>query len=56
MKLILDIVKQPSTWRGLIWIMTALGLNLAPSQSDAIITAGMSVAGAVGVFTSDKKK
>lgn len=55
MKILLDIVKQPSTWRGFTWILTAMGVHLAPAQADAIITAGMSVAGAVGVFTSDKK-
>ena len=51
----IDIITQPSTWRGIVWVLTAVGLNISPDQSQAIITAGMGVAGAIGVFTSDKK-
>jgi hypothetical protein len=47
---------EASTWRGLIWIATAVGLALSPEQKEAIVTAGMALAGAIGVFTKDKSK
>jgi hypothetical protein len=48
---IVNQLSQPSTWRGLVWIATAAGLHLAPEQSEAVVAVGMSVAGAVGVFS-----
>jgi len=50
----IEIIIQPSTWRGLVLILSAIGINLEPDQAQAIITAGMGIAGAIGVFTSDK--
>lgn len=50
----IEIITQPSTWRGLVWMLTAIGINLNPEQSQAVITAGMGVAGIIGAFTSDK--
>ena len=47
-------LKEPSTWRGLIALATALGLKLSPEQATAIITLGVALMGAVGVFTPDK--
>jgi len=49
------LLKQPSTWRGVIWILTALGIALTPEQSEAVITLGMAFAGAIGTFVSDNK-
>jgi hypothetical protein len=54
MNKVIEIITQPSTWRGFVWLLTAIGVNLNPEQSQAVITAGMGVAGAIGVFTSDK--
>jgi hypothetical protein len=51
---VIEIITQPSTWRGLVWVLTAIGINLNPEQSQAVITAGMGVAGIIGTFTSDK--
>lgn len=51
---ILERAKEPSTWRGLILVLTALGVPLAPALSEAIITAGLAIAGLVGVVTPDK--
>ena len=53
---ILGRLSEPSTWRGIIWIVTALGLALSPEQKEAIVTAGMAIAGVVGVFTKEKPK
>ena len=47
--------KESSTWRGLIAILTAIGVALTPEQSEAIVALGLAVIGAIGVFTADKK-
>lgn len=41
---------EASTWRGIIFILAAVGVQLDPAQQTAIITAGMALAGLVGVF------
>ena len=50
---ILDRAKEASTWRGIIMLLTALGIPVAPQLADAIITAGLALAGLVGVVTPD---
>lgn len=47
-------LREPSTWRGLVWVLTACGVALKPEQVDAIIVAGMAIAGVIGVFTTEK--
>ena len=51
---ILARMKEPSTWRGLTLLLTALGVPLAPGLSDAIIAAGLGIAGLIGALTPDK--
>ena len=46
--------KEPSTWRGIMLLLTAIGIPVAPHLADAIITAGLSLAGLVGVIAPDK--
>lgn len=41
---------EASTWRGIIFILIAVGVQLDPDQQAAIITAGMALAGLIGVF------
>ena len=48
-----QLTREPSTWRGLIWLLTAAGLTFGPDQQTAIVTAGMAVAGLVGAFAND---
>lgn len=48
--------REPSTWRGIVLLLTACGANLSPEQREAIITAGLGVAGLIGVLFPDKKK
>lgn len=50
-----QLIREPSTWRGLIWILTASGLVISPEQQNAIIAAGMALAGMVGAFIGDPK-
>lgn len=51
---ILDRAKEPSTWRGLILVLTAVGIPVAPALSEAIVTFGLGLAGLIGVVTADK--
>ena len=55
MNTLLGYLKQPSTWRGLIGIISAFGLVLSPEQATAIISLGVAGIGAVEVFRNEKK-
>lgn len=43
-------LKEASTWRGLIWILTAVGITLTDIQSEALISACVALVGAIDVF------
>ena len=45
---------EPSTWRGLVLIASALGAALSPDQKDAIVTGGLLLAGIIGAAVPDK--
>lgn len=45
---------EASTWRGIVMLLTAVGLQLDPSQQTAIIQAGLAVVGVISVFTKRK--
>ena len=49
-------LREPSTWRGLVWLATVAGLSLRPDQAEAIVTVGIALAGLLGVFLSDEPK
>lgn len=49
-------LREPSTWRGIIWLATVAGLSLRPDQAEAIVAVGMALAGLLGVFLSDEPK
>lgn len=51
---ILDRAKEPSTWRGFILLLTAIGVPVAPAMADAIVSAGLAIAGLIGVVSPDK--
>ena len=50
---IIDRAKEPSTWRGLILVLTAIGVPIAPAMAEAIVSVGLAVAGLIGVVTPD---
>lgn len=50
------LIREPSTYRGLIWLLTAAGLVLSPEQQTAIIGAGAALSGIIGVFFSDTQQ
>ena len=43
-------LSEPSTWRGLVWLITAFGVALSPDAKEAIAALGMALAGLIGVF------
>ena len=47
-------LKEPSTWRGIVLLLTAIGGPVAPAMADAIVSVGLAVAGLIGVATPDK--
>ena len=50
-----SLLTEPSTWRGLVWLLTAAGLAVSPDQQAAIAAAGMDIAGAIGAFFTDNR-
>lgn len=52
---ILDRAKEPSTWRGLVFLLTSAGLGIAPELATLIVTVGTGLAGIIGIATADKK-
>ena len=54
MKYILDRLKEPSSWRGLVMIATAFGVSVNPELLPSIIAAGTGLAGIIGFVFKDK--
>ena len=50
---ILNRLAEPSTWRGLISLATALGVTISPEQAEYIIAACLAIVGAINVFKKD---
>lgn len=48
---LLERAKEPSSWRGAVLLATAAGIGITPELANAIITAGVSLAGLLGIFT-----
>lgn len=51
---LLQRAKEPSSWRGVILILTAIGVPIAPAMAESIISAGLAIAGLIGTFSPDK--
>lgn len=51
---LLDRAKEPSTWRGIILVLTAAGVPIAPAMAESIISVGLAIAGLIGAVTPDK--
>lgn len=46
-------LREPSTWRGLIYMLTSFGVAFSPEQTAAIVAFGFAVAGLIAVFVPD---
>lgn len=51
---ILERLKEASTWRGIVLVLTSFGLQVSPEQSAAIISVGLGIAGAIGALMPNK--
>lgn len=48
-------LREPSTWRGILMLCTALGVKISPEFQEAIMQFGLAAVGLIGMLTSDKK-
>ena len=54
MNYLLDRLREDSTWRGILMLLTAAGVSLDPSQANAIIAVGLSLVGLINVLRKQK--
>ena len=47
---LLERLSENSTWRGVILLVTALGITVEPDKAAAITAAGLSIVGVINVF------
>ena len=55
MNYLLERLTENSTWRGLVMLTTAFGVQLDPSQANAIIAAGLAIVGLINVLRKGAK-
>lgn len=53
---LLRFLRQPSTWRGITWVLTLFGIALSPEQIEAVGLAGIAVVAAIEVFSDEDKR
>jgi len=51
---ILNRLKEPSTWRGIVIGAAALGAHWSPEHQEVVITFGIGLAGFLGMVLPDK--
>ena len=51
----LDILKQPSSWRGIVMLLGALGIATDVATVEQIVMGAMGLAGLIGLTTDDRK-
>ena len=47
-------LSENSTWRGLILVVTALGVKMEPELQNQIVTAGLSLVGLINIVRKGK--
>lgn len=45
---------EASTWRGIIAVVTGLGVKVSPELAESIIAMGLALMGLLGIVTKDK--
>ena len=50
----LDRMKEQSTWRGIVLLVTAFGVKLDPERGEAIIALGLAIVGLINVIRKDR--
>jgi hypothetical protein len=56
MNLVFEQLSNPAVWRGVVYLATAAGLQLAPELQAAIISAGLSLVGVLHLLFPSKAK
>lgn len=51
---ILDRLNETSTWRGIVGVLTGLGVKVRPDLAESIIAAGIALMGIVNIFRKEK--
>jgi hypothetical protein len=51
---VIDNAQEPSTWRGVVYVLTAAGLQLDPEQQAVIVSVGLAIAGLIALTFKDK--
>ncbi|UTS51974.1 hypothetical protein [Synechococcus phage BUCT-ZZ01] len=51
---LLERFNEPSTWRGITLIATAVGCYITPEMTEAIVAGGLFIAGLIGAASKDK--
>lgn len=51
-----DRAGEPSTWRGIVLLLTVCGTQIDADQAELIITLGLGATGLLGAAFPDKKK
>lgn len=46
---------EPSTWRGMVALVTAAGVAISPELAEAVIAAGLAGIGVIGVLFPDMR-
>lgn len=54
MNQIMERLREASTWRGLIMLVTAFGVTVSPALSSAIVAAGVSLVSLIEIFRKEK--
>jgi hypothetical protein len=52
---ILTRLSEQSTWRGIILLATACGLQLSPAHWEAILSAGLSIVAVINIFRKEPR-
>lgn len=52
---VVELLKQPSTWRGIIIILSASGVGIAPALALQIVTVGTTLVGLIEVGRDENK-
>lgn len=47
-------LREASTWRGIVLILTSLGAGIKPEHAEAIVSAGVGLAGLLAVLLPDR--
>tara|TARA_R110000868_G_scaffold12846_2_gene60728 strand:+ start:1280 stop:1465 length:186 start_codon:yes stop_codon:yes gene_type:complete len=47
-------IGEASTWRGIVYLLMAIGIKVSPELQGAIVSAGLAIASAIAIFTKQK--